>query len=116
MLSQAPKPTRCYRWRDALPLHSTAQLRASLAGRALRPSAPASSKRDVQELLKLVSGTSRGLESDAALTQRILEAVDRIATASSSAATTGPQLSSTWRLLWTTEKAGSMRTRAIRDL
>jgi hypothetical protein len=66
----------------------------------------------VGELLQLVAGSSRGVKSDPAVTAQILSLVARLTEACGSATTTGPELSSTWRLLWTTEK---VRARAAAE-
>jgi hypothetical protein len=100
-----------YRWNGARPQQRSsgraAQQRALVACRASPftwPFSASPAKQDVKELLQLVAGTDRGVKSDTARTKQILSLVDRLATSSSSSTTTASQLSSTWKLLWTTEK------------
>lgn len=61
-----------------------------------------------QNLLTLIAGQQRGVKTlkDPAKRAEIVEAADQIAGlgGSSDTVTTGPALSATWRLLWTTEK------------
>ncbi|XP_052194610.1 probable plastid-lipid-associated protein 11, chloroplastic isoform X1 [Diospyros lotus] len=84
-----PKVPR--RWNSAL------LTRSSLTDQSL------SAKR---HLLRLISDQDRGLrtQTDASKLSQIIDAIDSMAVLGSGTVTTGPSLSGTWRLLWTTEK------------
>lgn len=64
------------------------------------------SKLAKQELLNLISDQDRGLKTQSDLKKRdsIVKAIDALAALGRDSVTTGPSLSATWRLLWTTEK------------
>ena len=56
------------------------------------------------KLLELVSGTQLGSATSPELKAEILEAVEELCTLQGETATTGPDLSATWKMAWTTEK------------
>ncbi|KAJ6806348.1 putative plastid-lipid-associated protein 11 [Iris pallida] len=57
-------------------------------------------------LLNLISDQERGLrtQQDPSKRDEIVESIERLAALGKGADTTGPPLSGTWRMLWTTEK------------
>lgn len=59
-----------------------------------------------QNLLTLISDEQRGLKTlkNPSNRSKIIESIEEIAALGSDTITTGPSLSGTWRLLWTTEK------------
>ncbi|XP_010053947.1 probable plastid-lipid-associated protein 11, chloroplastic isoform X1 [Eucalyptus grandis] len=59
-----------------------------------------------KRLLSLIADQDRGLRTqrDPAALSSIVAAIDAVAALGRGAVTTGPSLSATWRLLWTTEK------------
>lgn len=58
----------------------------------------------MQELLQLVEGTDRGLNTPAQVQASILSNVEALKAESGSETTSDQVLSATWKLLWTTEK------------
>lgn len=58
------------------------------------------------DLLRLISDQERGIrtQTDSSKRVQIIRAIDELAAHGEGASTTGPSLSSTWRMLWTTEK------------
>ncbi|XP_058221648.1 probable plastid-lipid-associated protein 11, chloroplastic isoform X2 [Rhododendron vialii] len=74
--------------------------RSSLTDQSL---SSAAAKRD---LLDLISDQDRGLrtQNDPSRLSKIVEAIDALAVSGCDTVTTGPSLSGTWRLMWTTEK------------
>ncbi|KAL3649431.1 putative plastid-lipid-associated protein 11, chloroplastic [Castilleja foliolosa] len=75
--------------------------RSSLTDQSQPPSLAAK-----RHLLRLVSDQDRGLktQSDPQKLSQIIEAIDSLAAAGRGTITTDESLSSTWRMLWTTEK------------
>ncbi|CAK8540941.1 unnamed protein product [Lathyrus sativus] len=69
-------------------------------------SVTAQSKPAKQHLLSLISDQNRGLKTQNDPTKRgsIITAIEELAALGAGSVTTGDSLSSTWRLLWTTEK------------
>ena len=59
--------------------------------------------------MDLCRETERGTQTSAAQLSAIQAAVDDLAQQGAGSVTTGPDLSATWRLVWTTEKAGRRR-------
>ncbi|CAL5398086.1 unnamed protein product [Camellia sinensis] len=59
-----------------------------------------------QNLLDLISDQDRGLktQTDPSKLSEIIKVIDSMAVLGTDKVTTGPSLSATWRLLWTTEK------------
>ncbi|KAI8545420.1 hypothetical protein RHMOL_Rhmol07G0037900 [Rhododendron molle] len=78
----------------------TTLARSSLTDQSL---SAAAAKRD---LLDLISDQDRGLrtQNDPSRLTKIVEAIDALAVSGRDTVTTGPSLSGTWRLMWTTEK------------
>ncbi|KAG7558157.1 Plastid lipid-associated protein/fibrillin conserved domain [Arabidopsis suecica] len=64
------------------------------------------SQRAKRKLLELISEEDRGVRTQKDATKRdaIVDAIESMAVIGRSSITTGESLSSTWRLLWTTEK------------
>ena len=56
------------------------------------------------KLLELVSDTQLGSDTPPELKVEILEAVEQLCALQGETATTGPDLSATWKMAWTTEK------------
>ncbi|KAL6981712.1 putative plastid-lipid-associated protein 11, chloroplastic [Sarracenia purpurea var. burkii] len=79
-----PKPSRC-------------RIRSSFTSQSL------SAKRN---LIDLISDQDRGLktQNNPSKLSEIIKAIDAVAVLGGGTVTTGPSLSGTWRLLWTTEK------------
>ncbi|KAE9445916.1 hypothetical protein C3L33_22178, partial [Rhododendron williamsianum] len=79
---------------------ATTLARSSLTDQSL---SAAAAKRD---LLDLISDQDRGLrtQNDPSRLSKIVEAIDALAVSGRDTVTTGPSLSGTWRLMWTTEK------------
>ncbi|PKA59586.1 putative plastid-lipid-associated protein 11, chloroplastic [Apostasia shenzhenica] len=85
--------------------------RVSICRRLLRSPASRSigsgeSLRAKADLLRLVSDQERGLrtQTDPSKRAEIIGAIDDLAVHGEGTVTTGPSLSGTWRMLWTTEK------------
>nr|CAD1835104.1 unnamed protein product [Ananas comosus var. bracteatus] len=76
---------------------------AAAAFRFLRPREAVRAKSD---LLSLISDQERGLRTqrDPSKRAEIVAAIEALAAAAKGSVTTGPPLSATWRMLWTTEK------------
>ncbi|XP_020093362.1 probable plastid-lipid-associated protein 11 [Ananas comosus] len=76
---------------------------AAAAFRFLRPREAVRAKSD---LLSLISDQERGLRTqrDPSKRAEIVVAIEALAAAAKGSVTTGPPLSATWRMLWTTEK------------
>ncbi|KAL9175932.1 hypothetical protein ABFS82_02G145300 [Erythranthe guttata] len=76
--------------------------RSSLTEQSQSPSSVAAKR----HLLRLVSDQDRGLktQSDPQKLSQIIEAIDLLAAVGRGTVTTDGSLSSTWRMLWTTEK------------
>lgn len=71
---------------------------------ALTPTSKPKTNKTVAELLQAVEPTQRGLATSKEDAEAIMALVEELQAQSESEVTTGPTLSGTWKLLWTTEK------------
>lgn len=80
---------------------TTTLIRSSLTDQPISSSSAAK-----RQLLDLISDQDRGLktQSDPSRLAKIVAAIDAMAASGRGSVTTGPALSGTWRLMWTTEK------------
>lgn len=78
----------------------------SFIPRAARSPNSSSSLQAKSRLLALICDQHRGLktQSDPSKRSEIIAAIDELARVGAGCVTTGPELSATWRMLWTTEK------------
>eukprot|EP00210_Caulerpa_lentillifera_P006866 g6563.t1 len=80
-------------------------LRSVRATRLFAVGKPTGSKGILKELVKIVEDTNRGLDVTSVQKERIGDYVMKLQELGEGQTTTGDQMSATWKMLWTTEKA-----------